>query len=113
MIIGTDASLDTCKNEGYLMIKFDARKKFDINTCYDIFSYYPDYIIKESNGQITKNEKLTDTCASFADLTETYNRYKKELDDFAETNEAVNFEDPTIYDLLNLASDISSYCGLD
>lgn len=43
MIIGTDASLDECKKEGYMMLEYDGRKKFDRTEDYRVFAYYPEY----------------------------------------------------------------------
>jgi len=106
MIIGTDISIAVCKAEGYLMLKFDGRKKFTKKSRVNVFAYYPHYCN-------LPNELILDTIVTFAELEEIYNAKKAELDRFAETNEAVNFENPTIYDLLNLASDINAYCGLE
>jgi hypothetical protein len=111
-IIGTDICLDECKNEGYLMVQYDARKKFDINTEYRVFAYYPEYSIEDSEGGIGDNELAIDTYASFSELLGIYNKYKSELNSFAETDKAVNFDNPNYRDFLNLASDINSYCGL-
>jgi len=105
--IGTDVSLSVCKAEGYTMIQFDARKKFDENRQIRIFSYYPEYC-EGYSGQI-----MTDTNYSFVELKETYERYKQGMDSCCETGKFVNFEKPTYKDFLFLASDISSYCGLD
>ena len=64
--IGTDIDLDTCKAEGYLMIEFDARKKFKTSEDYRILAHAPDYI-EELNNQI-----LIDVIYSFEELTELY-----------------------------------------
>ena len=105
--IGTDINLAVCKAEGYTMIQYDARKKFNINTSYRILNHYPDYC-EDMNGAI-----LTDKYLSFSDLLEIYEDHKKGINSFAETDKFVNFDDPDYYDFLNLASDLLAYCGLD
>jgi hypothetical protein len=105
--IGIDVSLDVCKAEGYTMIQFDARKKFNPDQQYRIFEYYPEYC--EGYGGKLK----ADTLCSFNDLRELYERHEKGCNSFAETNKFVNFETPDYYDFLNLASDLLAYCGLD
>lgn len=104
-IIGTDVSLDVCKAEGYTMIEFDARKKFRKDRYIRIFDFIPDYC--ETAGDINTDVELT-----FDDLVELYNEDKESIDIFAETNKHVNFDSPTEYDFLNLASDLISYKGL-
>lgn len=104
--IGTDINIETCIAEGYTMVKFDARKKFNVNTEYQILEYYPEYC-EGIAGQIR-----TDIYYSFNELLELYNNHKKGVNSFAETDKYVNFKDPCIYDFLNLASDLSSYMGL-
>ena len=107
-IIGTDVSSDVCKEEGYLMLEHDASMEFDRTEYYRVFRYYPDYCIGDV---ITEKKLMLDTLVSFDDLVEFYQEKKKELDSFTETGEHINFKNPTIYDLLNLASDIESYGG--
>ena len=71
--IGTDISLDCCKAEGYTMIQFDARKKFDRTKEYLIFNYYPEYC------EGLNNEIANDTFYSFDELVEKYNLSKEQL----------------------------------
>jgi hypothetical protein len=111
--IGTDGSLDTCKSEGYLMVQFEKKEPFDRASYYNVFALYPEYIRKESAIPIKKNERIVDAYVSFNDLEKIYLDNKKGLDSFADTGTNINFESPTIYDLLSLASDINAYCGLD
>lgn len=118
MIVGTDASLDACRAEGDMMIEYDGRKKFDKEEMYRVFKTIPDYIREEIYGtekmsEIPKEERyVTDTLISWEDVLEIYMRHKKEIDDFAGTNQHVNFENPDYQDLLRLADDVNSYCGL-
>lgn len=106
MIIGTDISLSVCKAEGYLMIEFNGRKKFDRKEYYRVFAHAPDYLDLD-------NKIILDTLVSFDDLKEVYDRFAEDLNSFAETSTHVDFEKPTINDLLSLACDINSYTGLE
>ena len=105
--IGIDVNLDVCKNEGYAMIQYDARKKFNPLAEYCIFYYLPDYM--DNNKKRTPSFKSYYT---FNELLEIYTRHKKDIDDFAETNKNINFLNPDYCDFLNLASDLIAYCGL-
>lgn len=117
-IVGTDISLDVCRAEGYLMMQYDGRKKFDKQEMYRVFRTLPDYIQEEIYGakkmsEIPEQEKYaTDTLISWEDTVEIYMRHKKEIDDFAETNKHVNFDNPDHQDLLWLADNVDAYCGL-
>lgn len=103
--LGTDVSIVTCKAEGYTMIQFDARKRFNRATNYRIFSYYPEYT--DIAGQLK-----TDAFESFDSLVSIYKENKTGINSFAETDKFVNFDEPDYRDFLNLASDIEAYRGL-
>lgn len=107
MIIGTDCSLDVCKNEGYFMMQYDARKKFDADAYYRVFQYAPDYV--DDNK---RRDTIVDVEYTFNDLVELYQDKKNDIDSCCETYLHINFDTPTYRDFLNLASDIGSYCGL-
>ncbi|MEX0595001.1 MAG: hypothetical protein WD512_00765 [Candidatus Paceibacterota bacterium] len=102
--IGTDAGLDVCKQEGYMMVQYDARKKFDPDMEYRAFCYYPQF-------QIPTDDLRTDEMVSFNRLKEIYLEDKKSIDSFAQTHKFVNFDNPDYYDFLNLASDVIGYKG--
>lgn len=104
--IGTDVSLNVCKNEGYLMIQFDGIKKFNPNTKYRIFGYMPAYIDNNKN-----RKPILSVYVSWKELEETYQQNKQGIDSFADDMPSVMAE-PSIYNLLNAASTINSYCGL-
>lgn len=105
--IGTDISLDVCKAEGYMMIQFDARKKFKKDEEYRIFAHAPDYI------EELKNEVLIDVFYSFNELLEMYEEDKESINNCCETDKHINFDSPNFYDFLNLSCDINSYKGLN
>lgn len=108
MLLGTDVSIEVCKAESYTIIKYDGRKKFDVNMPYTIMRFYPDYYeIEYLRGTVMYEIDL-----SFNDLLEMYEDDKESIDSFAETNMNVDFEKPTYYDFLMLANDIDAYKGL-
>lgn len=110
MIIGTDVSLTVCKEEGYLMMEFDGRKKFDPDRQYRVFAYLPSYIAEEIG--VDPNTTHIDTEISFNDLVEDYERNEIALNRYGETDKWVNFENPNYHDFLILADDINGYKGL-
>lgn len=108
--IGTDCSLDVCKDEGYLMVEFDARKKYNKDEYYRFYAYFPICCIGESQ-YIAKDTLITDIDYCAVDLWELYKDNQQSIDEMiGETYKSIP-ED--IYTLLNLASDISSYQGLN
>jgi hypothetical protein len=111
--IGTDVSLKVCKQEGYLMMQFDARKKFNPETDYNIFGYYPDYVISEAKGTIPKDALIVDTVISWKELQAIYAKHKEGIDKFSDDMpEIMSKGNPDFYDLLNAAATVNSYCGL-
>lgn len=106
MILGTDVNLDTCKEEGYLMVEFDENIEFNKDTEYYLFSYYG-YQIPSSFDKL-----YVDCSYSFNQLVELYNKNKDSINSCCDTESNVNFINPTIYDLLNLANDVECYQGL-
>ena len=107
-IIGTDVSLNVCKNVGYLMMQFDARKPFQADREVRLFSYYPDYCISESPE--LKGVYLQNTIMDANDVWRIYLSNQKGIDSCC----GITHEFPKdYYDLLWLASDVSSYCGLN
>lgn len=102
------------------MMEYDARKKFNRETSYNVFCYLPLYILEEQSktGKVelsgvkeTKNRYLN-TYYSFNELLELYKEYEEDINIFSETNLNVNFENPDYHDFLNLANDINAYSGL-
>jgi hypothetical protein len=107
MIIGTDICLDTCRHEGYLMMEYDKRIPFNLDTEYRFFNYNPSYDSEEYRGRINNDIDL-----SFTDILERYNEDKEAINSCCETMNHINFDNPTYVDALNLASDLCSYQGL-
>ncbi len=104
--IGQDIDIDTNINEGYMMLDFNEDEEFNKDTDCRIYCYWPEYT--EYKGEI-----LIDVTLSFNDVLEMYKEDEESINSFAETNLHVNFEIPTVYDLLNLSSDVNAYKGLE
>jgi len=107
MVIGLDVNNDVNIAEGYMMCEYDARKKFTKETPVRFFAYLPEYLKDEGIEGLDIDVELT-----FNELEEMYFENKNSIDSFAETNNHVDFNNPTIYDALNLANDIKGYSGL-
>lgn len=118
--IGQDVNLATCRAEGYLMMDFNRNKLFKKGVLQKEqcvrFKATAGYLTHDENGKpLDIGTKLyVDSVLSWNDLMEIFERYKDEITSFADyANCNPNFENPNEYDLLNLASDINSYCGLE
>ena len=99
--IGNDISLEVCRNEGYLIIEFDARKKFSPDMGIRIIQYEPDYLVEELNktyGFKNKPGLMVDTTFTFNELVEMYEPIKTMVNSFAETQNSVDFVNPGYYD---------------
>lgn len=105
MIIGTDVSLDECRKEGYLMLEYDGRKKFDRTKDYRVFAYYPEYAGEKG--------LMIDGYVQFDDLYKTYIEHKKVVDKFCGLDLYLNFKNPTYHDLLNLTDCLTTYGLID
>lgn len=113
MIIGTDSSLAECRAEGYMMIEFNKRslvkKRVLQQDCYVRAFRTRGYLPHNEEG---KPPYVTDTLISWADAVAIYISHKNALDNFVGTNKIINFENPSVHDLLQLLSDIDAHCGL-
>lgn len=105
MIIGTDISLGECRKEGYLMLEYDGRKKFDRTEDYRVFAYYPKYTGEKG--------LMIDGYVQFDDLYEAYIEEKEKVDKFCGLHLNANFEDPTYHDLLTLTDCLTAYGLID
>ena len=118
MKIGTDVSLKTCWEEGYMIMDFKVRELYPNGRKQPID---PDCQVHfyASDGGVFGNPlpcKITDSVYSWNDLLEIYRRYQKEIDTmcgFDEKNPRPGVDTPDEYVMLHLASDINAYCGLD
>ena len=121
MKIGTDVSLETCRAEGYMVIEFAVRELYpngrkngiDKDCLVNCTKSYPDYIRKEQGWGVGDPVIMLDVDYSWNDLMELYLKHKKGIDSLIGASYDVETIEPTEYDILNLASDIDAYCGLD
>ena len=123
MKIGIDTSLDVCRDEGYSIIEFKKKELLDKDGKLKKDAYVN---YKKSNPEKWKNGKYNfhgegpayyvDTVISFEDMVDfiSYKDREEQVAKFADWgNCPINFENPTVYDLLHLASDVDSYFGLE
>lgn len=96
MYIGTDISIDVCKEEGYQMIEIDGRVKFNGDTRF--------YAVRWYDGAEIERVSLT-----VNEVWEQYMRHKAEID------KSIDFSwdfPKNAYDLVGLVSDVNYCCGL-
>ena len=112
MRIGTDVSIETCRAEGYSMLVFDGRRKFDTAEYYRFQQTYPEYC-REDNAKAGGSELpeyVTDTGISAKDVWCIYQDNKAAIDSFGGIEYDAMPSDH--YELLFLADIVSAYCGI-
>lgn len=107
-IIGTDVSLEVCKNEGYLMLEMDG--KFTPDKYIRLFRHYPDYCIEESPYLAEK--MILDGKFTLDQLIEIYQSKKASIDKFTGMEYSIKSKEYDYYSFLSLADSIDSYLGL-
>jgi len=113
MRIGTDVSIQTCRDEGYMVMDYKVKefKKDPFTTDCRFTKSIPDYI-REDTGWTPGTSMLDiDMYLNWNDLWEIYMDNKSGIDLFI----GGRYDDikiPEPHDVLNLASDIDMYCGL-
>lgn len=105
-IIGTDLSLDTCKEKGYLMLDTEGNKVIDNNKAYNVFCYYPIHI-KHLNDELA-----IDRYYSWIVAMEVYNKHKKDMNKMSDDLKYIT-SNPSFDNLLALCDSINAYCGLE
>ena len=103
--IGTDCSLDVCKAEGYLIMSYDARKKFSHDTNYQFIRYYPAYDDMYPGG-------ILDVHCDTKCIWKRYIDDKEAIDSFADCNYNDINEIRNEYDLLIFADVVDMYNGV-
>ena len=103
--IGTDVSLDICKAEGYLMMSFDASKKFTPYIDCHFTAHYPEYVGIDSLS--------VDITLSLTDVYEIYENHKQGVDQccgvqYQSINDIQSYES-----FLSFADSVNSYVGLE
>jgi hypothetical protein len=111
MRIGTDASLSECYREGYLVMEYKKRELmpkgvFNKDCVVRFIEYIPEHLREKVFGDYYLT---TDVSLSFNAVFEQYERYKESID----SSSGYTFQEPeSEYDLLTLADNVNSYCGL-
>ena len=122
MRIGTDMSLATCRAEGYLMMEFKKRElitKGKLNRdVWVTFLATGGYVTHDENGYPLEigTKMWLEVGHTFNSLMELYEQYKESIDSmcgYSTEDRQRELADPNEYDMLNLASDINAYCGLE
>jgi hypothetical protein len=117
MKISTDLSIQESWKEGYLIMDYKVRQLFPKKGEMDQ-DYASNFYCSDGSGDLAPGMlfKIIDTDCSFSGLLSIYEKYKDEIDQlggYDENNPRPDMDNPTAYCMLNLASDINSYCGLD
>lgn len=114
MKIGLDISIQTCRDEGYMVMEYTVRdfKKDPLNTLCTFTCSYPDYVRGEMGWKVGDSIMSMDVDLDYLDLYEMYIDNQAGIDSFI-GGEHKFIENPVPYNLLLLASDINSYCGLE
>lgn len=120
MRIGTDVNLSTCYEEGYLVMEYKKRELFSGRGKDKIFNkdcavrflrHLPEYQRTELT-RFPTNSLFLDIDLSAEDVWEMYLRDKESIDETCGVEGGYSF--PTDeYELLNLASDVDMYRGLN
>lgn len=117
MRIGTDASMSICKTDGYMIMDYKVRElmpKGVLNPDCSVrfIKHIPDYIKEEINWCIGMPAFTTDATVSANDVWELYLSHKEGIDSMCGFEGDREFpKDP--YDLLSIADEVDSYCGLN
>ena len=114
MKIGTDISIQVCRDEGYLVADVDKRafNKAPTTTDLDFSWSIPAYVRQEMGWKVGDSIIDGTACLNYTDLFELYEGDKTGIDSF--TGDKHEWTDtPDVYDVLHLASDIQGYKGLE
>lgn len=100
-LIGTDASLDVCRFEGYVMMITEGHKTFNPDHSYTVYQF-------SNNGS-----NLTKIEYSWNELKERYSRYQQGIDRFSDDMpERMKQVEPSFYDFMHAFETINQYCGI-
>lgn len=114
MRIGTDISIQTCRDEGYMVMDYSVQDfhKDPIQTDCLFTKSLPVYIREEMAWKVGDPIITTHVWFCWIDLYERYLEHKDGIDSYVGFDYS-DIKRPTPHDVLNLASDIDSYCGLE
>ena len=109
MLVGTDGSIRTCKDEGYLMMDYDGRRRFSHAQDVKFIRYLPADCRQEGQKQ---DYGLQWTRLDAADLWEIYQHHKSGVDSCCDCNFQSIDEIDGYFPMLHLADNIDAYCGI-
>lgn len=123
MKVGTDVSLKTCRQEGYMMVEFNVRDLYpngrkngiDKDAQVRFFSHLPSYILYEIYGTETPIGVSTiheERYLSANDLWGMYLKHMESIDKMCGFEVGERLFPENEHDLVSLASDVSDYCGI-
>lgn len=114
MRIGEDVSIQECRDQGYLVMDYPAYKfKKNPTTTYCRFTDSWPHWYREERGYGVGDPIIRfDMEYNWEDLWEIYQDYKKGIDSMIGGSHKYTLN-PEPHEVLNLASDINSYCGLE
>ena len=111
MRIGMDVSIEVCRDEGYMVMDYPVHKfkKDPTTTDCRFTTSWPDYL---RDGRVGEKVILLDMWLNWEDLWEMYIDSQKGIDSMIGGNHKET-DSPEPFDLLNLASDLNAYCGME
>lgn len=114
MRIGMDVSIQTCRDEGYLVMDYPvhAFRRDPIKTECRFTKSLPLWIREDVGWTPGQPMIVLDVHYNWEDLYEIYKDNKEGIDSFTGYDYS-DIKVPTPRDLLDLASDIDSYCGIE
>jgi len=127
MKIGTDLSIATCRDEGYMVIEFKKRELIKNGILQkDVFVECTQSLAVDDRWQNGKPQigytcdelySVLDISHSWESIMEFFERHEKDIMSMCGANNreeyCINFDHPNEYDLLHLISDVNSYMGLE
>ena len=116
MRIGTDVSMEVCRNEGYMIMEFTKRDLvpkgvLQKDAVVRFLRHFPDYI-RERMGGLVGQPLALDISMAAEDVWYLYEEHHKSIDNMCGYDSKREFPSNE-YDLLHLASDVDMYCGLE
>ena len=117
MRIGQDVSIQTCWDEGYMVMDYPVYKfrKDPKNVLCTFTKSYPLYVRRQLCWSVTKCIIYLDMDYSWNDLYDIYKQHEEGVNNMIGAVVGCTYADielPELYQVLNLASDLDMYCGI-
>ena len=115
MRIGTDVSIEVCRAEGYIVMdySFTEYKTDPQAVLFRFTKSYPDHIRETMGWRVGDPIIIMDVSFTWDDLWEIYIENKGGIDSMIGGGHHLNLPDIRPREVLNLASNIDAYCGLE